>query len=201
MNVYCALLLDVVVEEYVCLIKKKKRKHEGSRAFEAIAFIASFPFPRVLSPFRPADVRGSPRTEEPHGPARRKLLGQGQGQGRWNQLHHRGLEGVHVQHLALGADSQVSSAPQHHRHVECVFFSLLFLFAHTHPYVWRSQTESQCSFMNNAYSKPAEEKIEKSICGTGKASFFTTSWPHQILEWLTVQTCKSWYTRLSNFFT
>lgn len=66
--------------------------------------------PRVLSAFRPTNVCHTARPEEPHGSARGQL--RRQGERRWCQLHHGGLEGVHVQHLAPGANAQVSCAPQ-----------------------------------------------------------------------------------------
>lgn len=48
----------------------------------------------VISSFRSAPVCHPAGPEEPHGAARRKLLGEGQRGG--HQLHHSGLEGVHV---------------------------------------------------------------------------------------------------------
>lgn len=100
---------------YVSVVK---HKHEGSGALETTASQPLFLSPCFLSPFCAADVRDPARAEEPHGSTRRRL--RRQGQGRLHQLHHGGLEGVRVQHLALGANSQVSSAPPRRRHLECV---------------------------------------------------------------------------------
>lgn len=61
----------------------------------------------LLSSLCATDLRDEARAEEPYHYARSKLLRQGAGGG--HQLHHRGLEGVHVQHLAPGAHTQVST--------------------------------------------------------------------------------------------
>lgn len=47
-------------------------------------------------------------------------------------------------------------------------FCFLFVVVSAHTlFLWRSHIESQCSFMNSAHSKPAEEKMEKNICDIG----------------------------------
>lgn len=59
-----------------------------------------------------------------------------------------------MQHLALGANSQVSSAPPHHRHLEYFVFVIRRTPLH--------MTESK--LRHNAHSEAAEERIaEKSI--------------------------------------
>ena len=88
-----------------------KEKTLGSRACCAATLLNLHPPPRVFSPFRPTDVCCPAGPEEPHSKSRRQLRRQGQGQGRRHQLHHSGLEGIYVQHLAPGADPQVSSDP------------------------------------------------------------------------------------------
>lgn len=111
------------------------------------------PHPRVLSTFRPANVCGAARPEEPHSPARRKLCGQGQG---WrHQLHYCGLERVYVQHLAPGAHPQVSSCLLHRTFgvcapIQCTRFNI-------------SQIESRCSFVGKGWLKTSwrENRKEK----------------------------------------